>query len=101
MFSSVSTVREDWGIGICCRNYMETYRNYNEQISSNIMSMEINMHGNPMVIVSAYMPHDESDDNPRDCTWEDLNGYIRNIPQAVNVTVIPTYMPEKTEKETI
>ena len=41
------------------------YRNYYKQISSNIMSMEINMHGNPMIIISTYIPHDDSDNNSR------------------------------------
>ena len=46
------------------------------------------MHGNPMVIVSAYMPHVGSDNSSRDRTWEDPNGYVRKIPEAVNVNVI-------------
>ena len=55
---------------------MEKYRNYYKQISSNIMSMEINMHGNPMIIISTYIPHDDSDNNSRDRVWEDLSGLL-------------------------
>ena len=63
------------------------YRNYYKQISSNIMSMEIKMHGNPMIIISTYIPHGDSDNNSRDRVWEDLGGYIGDIPEAVNIIV--------------
>ena len=82
-FSSVSTIREHWGVGIWYRNYMEKYRDYYKQISSNIMSMGISMHGNPMVIISTYMPHDDSDNNSRDRVWEYLSGFIGDIPEAI------------------
>ena len=59
---------------------MDKYRNYYKQISSNIMSMEIDMHGNPIIIISAYIPHDDSDNNSRDKVWEYLNGFIGDIP---------------------
>ena len=52
------------------------------------MSMEINMHGNPLIIISVYIPHDDSDDNSRDRVWEDLNGFIGNIPEAIHVIVL-------------
>ena len=55
VFSLVSTIREHWGVGICYRNYMETHRNYYKQNSSNIMAMEINMHGNPIIRISTYI----------------------------------------------
>ena len=44
------------------------------------MSMEIDMHGNPIIIISAYIPHDDSDNNSRDKVWEYLNGFIGDIP---------------------
>ena len=88
VFSSVSTIREHWGVGICYRSYMGNYRNYYKQLSSNIMSMEINMHGNPMIIISAYIPHDDSDNNSRDRAWEDLSGFIGEIPEAISVIVL-------------
>ena len=88
VFSSVSTIREHWGVGICYRNYLEIYRNYYKQISSNIMSMEINMHGNPMIIISTYIPHDDSDNNSRDRVCEDLSGFIGDIPEAIHVIVL-------------
>ena len=88
VFSSVSAVREHWGIGICYRSYMDKYRHYYKQISSNVMSMETNMHGNPIIIISTYIPHDDSDNNPRDRAWEDLSGLIGDIPEAINVIVL-------------
>ena len=88
VFSSVSKIREHWGVGICYRNYVKKYRNHYKQISSNIMSMEINMHGNPLIIISVYTPHDDSDSNSRDRVCEDLSGFIGNIPEAINVIVL-------------
>ena len=52
------------------------------------MSMEINMHGNPMIIISTYIPHDDSDNNSRDRAWEDLSGLIGEIPEAIHVSVL-------------
>eukprot|EP00972_Heterocapsa_arctica_P042016 6196346-Heterocapsa_arctica.AAC.1 len=37
---------------------MERFRNYYQQVDSNMIEIEINMHGNPLVIMSAYIPHD-------------------------------------------
>ena len=88
VFSSTSTVREHWGVGICYRNYIEKYRNNYKQMTSNLMSMEINMHGNPLVIISAYMPHDDSDNQSRERTWEDPTGYLGTIPEAINIIVL-------------
>ena len=78
VFSSVSTIRDHWRVGICYRNYMGKNRNHYKQISSNIMSMEINTHENPLILISAYIPHDDSDNNSRDRVWEDLNGFTRD-----------------------
>ena len=55
VFSSVSTISEHWGVGICYGSYMDKYRNYYKQIPSNRMPMEINLHGNPMIIISTYI----------------------------------------------
>ena len=52
------------------------YRNHCKHISSNVMSRETNMHGNPLIIISVYIPHDDSDDISRDRVWEYLSGFI-------------------------
>ena len=88
IFSSVSTIREHWGVGICYRNHMEKYTNHYKQFSSNIMSMETNMHGSPLVIISVYIPHGDSDNNSRDRVWEYLSGFIGDIPEAIHVIVL-------------
>ena len=46
------------------------------------------MHGNALIIISVYIPHDDSDDNSRDSAWEDLSGLIGDIPEAINVIVL-------------
>ena len=88
VFSPVSTIREHWGVGICCRSYMGKHRNHYKQISSNIMPMETNMHGNPLTIISVYIPHDDGDNISRDKVWGDWNGFVGNIPEAINVIVL-------------
>ena len=73
VFFSTSTDREHWGVGFCYKNYMGKYRNYYRQISSSLIGMELNMHGNQIIIASAYIPHDNTnDDRIRQRTWEDL-----------------------------
>lgn len=42
---------------------MEKYRNYYRQVSSNLIAMELNMHGNPITITSAYLPLDDTNDD--------------------------------------
>ena len=41
--------------------------------------MEINMHGNPLVILTAYMPHDASAETKRLTAWEEMSSRTRNI----------------------
>ena len=88
VFSPVSTIREHWGVGICHRNFIEKFRNRYKQTSSNLTPMEINMHGNPLIIISAYISHDDSDNNSRDRVGEDLSGFIGDIPEAKKVIVL-------------
>ena len=51
---------EHHGVGFCYSRKIEKYRNHYIQHSSHLSEIEINMHGNPLVILSAYMPHDAS-----------------------------------------
>eukprot|EP00972_Heterocapsa_arctica_P018041 2666912-Heterocapsa_arctica.AAC.1 len=45
LFSSSSTPNEEYhGVGFCYKKSMEKYRNYYQQIDSNMMEIEINMH---------------------------------------------------------
>ena len=103
VFSSTSTDREHWGVGICYNNYMEKYRNYHRQVPSNLIAMELNMHGNPIMVTSAYIPHDSTnDDRIRRRAWEDLTNFINETPEAIN-TIIPgdlnTSIHARKEKE--
>ena len=43
------------------------------------------MHGNPLVILTAYMPHDASAENKRLAAWEEISNRIRSISHNKNV----------------
>ena len=46
------------------------------------------MHGNPLVILTAYMPRDASAEINRVATWEDMSNKIRGISHNKNVVVL-------------
>ena len=61
VFSTPETGGTDHhGVGFCYNRRIEKYRNHYIQHSSHLTEMEINMHGNPAVVLTAYMPHDFS-----------------------------------------
>ena len=57
------------GVGFCCNRRIEKYRNHYLRHSRHLAEMDINVHGNPLVILSAYMPHDASTENKRLAAW--------------------------------
>ena len=63
--SSAEGGTDHHGVGFCYKRRKEQYRNYYLQHSSHLAEMEINMHGNPLVILPAYMPHDASNETNR------------------------------------
>ena len=89
VFSPTSTDREHRGVGFYYTSCMEKYRNYYRQISSNLIAMELNTHCNPIIITSAYIPHDNTnDDRIRQRTWEDLTNFINETPEAINTIIL-------------
>ena len=47
------------------------------------------MHGNPIIITSAYIPHDNTnDDTIRQRTWEDLTNFINETPETINTIIL-------------
>ena len=46
------------------------------------------MYGNPLVILTAYMPHDASAEIKRLAAWEEMSNRTRNIPHNKNVGVL-------------
>ena len=89
VFSSTSTDREHWGVGICYKNYIEKYRNYYRQVSSNMIAMELNMHGDPLIIASVYIPHENTNDERiRQRAWEDLTDFITETPEAIRTIIM-------------
>ena len=84
VFPSTSTDREHWGVGLCYKNYIEKYRNYYRQVSSNMIAMELNMHGNPLIIASVYTPHENTnDERKRQRAWEDLPDFVTETSEAI------------------
>ena len=70
--SSVEGGSDHHGVGFCYSRKLEKYRNHYTQHSSHLSEMEINMHGNPLVVLSAYMPHDASEETNRLAAWEEM-----------------------------
>ena len=86
VFSSDSNnKREHHGVGICYNNEIQQFRNNYTQICSHIMTIETNVHGNPMVIASTYIPHDQTPDIPRQHAWDFLDETIKQPPISKNL----------------
>ena len=85
--SDSSNNREHRGVGICYNSKMEKYRNNYKQTDSHIMTIEINMHGNPMVIASTYIPRDQTPDIPRQHAWDLLDETITQTPIVKNLAL--------------
>ena len=89
LFSTSETGGTDHhGVGFCCNRKIGKYRNHCIQHSSHLAEMEINMHGNPLVILTAYMPHDASAEIKRLAAWEEISNRIRNVTHNKNVVVL-------------
>eukprot|EP00972_Heterocapsa_arctica_P064101 9457859-Heterocapsa_arctica.AAC.1 len=67
---------------------MERFRNYYQQVDSNMMEIEINMHGDPLVIMSAYIPHDGVHEDSRLKLWEKLSDRINQISASKNLIIL-------------
>ena len=85
--SSAEGATDHHGVGFCYNRRIEKYRNHYIQHSSHLAEMEINMHGNPLVILSAYMPHDAPNEINRPAAWEEIANRINEIPDNRNVVV--------------
>ena len=82
--------KEDWGVGFCYKRTFEKYRANYLQISSNVATMELSMHVNPLVIISCYLPHDavlQHVQPKRTTAWEELQDTISKITEAKNITI--------------
>ena len=89
VFSTSETGGTDHhGVGCCYNRRIEKYRNHYIQHSSHLAEMEINMHGNQLVILTAHMPHDASAEIKRLAAWEELSNRIRSIPHNTNVVAL-------------
>ena len=89
-FSSTSIEREHSGVGFCYKRYIEKCKNYYRQVSSNLIAMELIMHGSPLIrnCIGTY-PHDSTnDDRIRQRAWEDLANFITETLDASNTPVL-------------
>jgi hypothetical protein len=77
--SSVEGGNDHHGVGFCYSRKIEKYRNHYVQHSSHLAEIEVNMHGNPLVILTAYMPHDASDETNRLAAWEEVSNRVGEI----------------------
>ena len=75
-------------VGFCYNRRIEKGRNHYIQHSRHLADMEINMHGNPLVIPPAYMPHDASNEINRRAAWEEMVNRIGEISHNKNVVVL-------------
>ena len=89
--SSSKTGTEYHGVGICYKRDIEKYRNHYIQHTSHLAEIEINMHGNPLAILSAYIPHDAANADARVAAWEGLSTRIVEISHNKNVLVLGDY----------
>ena len=54
-----------------------------------MIAMELNMHGNPLIIASVYIPHENTNDERiRQRAWEDLTDFITETPEAINTIIM-------------
>ena len=89
VFSTSETGGTDHhGVGFCYNRRIEKYRNHYMQYGSHLAEMEIHMHGNPLVILTAYMPHDASAEIKRFAAWEEMSNRIRSISHNKHVAVL-------------
>ena len=75
------------GVGFCYNRRIEKHRNHYIQHSSHLAEIEINMHSNPLAILSAYMPHDASNEIKRITACEEMSNRMRSAHNK-NVVVL-------------
>eukprot|EP00972_Heterocapsa_arctica_P016567 2444696-Heterocapsa_arctica.AAC.1 len=64
------------------------------------MEIEINMHGNPFVILTAYIPHDMVSEEKRLSVWESLSNRISITPPHKRLIILGDFNAQlRTRKE--
>ena len=54
-----------------------------------MIAMELNMHGNPLVIASVYIPHESTNgERIRERAWEDRTDFVTEASGAINTIII-------------
>ena len=86
--SSAEGATDHHGVCFCYNIRIAKYRNHYIQHSSRLAETEINMHGNPLAILSAYMPHAASNEINRLAAWEEMANRIGEISDNMSVVVL-------------
>ena len=54
-----------------------------------MIAMGLNMHGNPLIIASVYIPHENTnDERTRQRAWEDLTDFVTEASDAIDTILI-------------
>ena len=89
--SSTKTGTDYHGVGICYRRRVEKYRNHYIQHTSHLAEIDINMHGNPLLILSVYIPHDAANADSRIAAWDRLSARRGEISNNKSLIVLGDY----------
>ena len=86
--TSVTQGREQWGVGWCYKETLEPYRVQYTLHSSTLAEIEFNMQGNRLVLMTAYIPHDQVAEETRAQSWDSLEHRTLEIPEARNLIIV-------------
>ena len=85
--SDIQGNEEHHGVGFCF-SHNRKYRNHYIQHSSHLVEMEINNHGNNLVILGVYIPHDLVHEPTRTNIWEKLIRKTNELSTNRNMIVL-------------
>ena len=86
--SSVTQGREKWGVGWRYKDTLEPYRVQYTLHSSTLAEIEFNMKGNRLVLMTAYIPHDQVSEEIRAQSWDNLEHRALEIPDVKNLIIV-------------
>ena len=86
--SSVTQGREKCGVGWCYKDTLEPYRVQYTLHSSTLAGIEFNVKGNRLVLMTAYIPHDQVSEEIRAQSWDNLEHRASEIPEAKTLIIV-------------
>ena len=91
--TSATQGREKWGVGWCYKETLEPYRVQFTLHSSTLAEIEFNMQGTRLVLMTAYIPHDQVAEETRAQSWDSLEHRTLDIPEAKNLIIVGDFNP--------